>query len=93
MNCHKENNSDGDCSMKDQYNGIMIQDHAEQAGGEGDHDQRKHRYPLCTQLPAIHDGMDNAQQQEDHRCHFMNMDTGERNHNGYNEADKKHDVE
>ena len=39
MNRQEEYQSDGDAAMRDQDDGKLIQDHAEQAGSEGNDDQ------------------------------------------------------
>ena len=70
----------------------MVQDHPEQAGGEGDHNQSQQQPTLCTQFLPITKSMDDAQQQKQNRCHFMNMDTGKGYHDGHDEADQQCDV-
>ena len=93
MDCEEEYHGDRDTAVENQNNGKLIQDHAEQAGGEGEHNQSQQQPPLCAQFLAVYDGMDNAQQKKQQRCHFVNMDTEKRNHNGYNEAGKQCEVQ
>ena len=93
MDRQKEYECDRARAMQSQHNRKPIQDHAEQAGGEGKHDRPQQQPTLCSQLPAIHDGMDDAEQQKQDGCHFVNMDTGKREHNGHDEADKQCDIE
>ena len=72
MNRKEEHYGNGDCTVENQDDGELIQNHANQTGGEGGHDQRKQQPPLCTQPLSVHDDVDKAQQQEQDRCHFVN---------------------
>ena len=87
MNRQEEYQSDGDAAMKDQNDGELVQDHSEQAGGEGDHNQCMQQPSFCTQFLSVSNGMDDAQQQKQDRCQLMDMYTGQRYHDGYDEAD------
>ena len=71
----------------------MIQDHAEQACSEGNHNQCKQQPALCSQLLSVRNGMDDTQQQKDHRCQLVDMYTGQRDHNSNKEADQQCDVQ
>lgn len=93
MDRQEEHHSDGDAAVEDQNDGKLIQDHAKQAGGEGQQDQPQQQPAFRAQLPAVYNGMDDAEQQKQHGCHFVNVDTGEGHHNGYDEADKKCEIE
>ena len=93
MDRKEKYHSDGDAAVEDQDDGKLFQNHTDQAGGEGEHNQTQQQPPLCAQFLAVHNSMDDAEQQKQQRCHFMNMDTGEGNHDGYNEADKQREVQ
>ena len=62
MNRQEKDQCDGDAAMENQNDGELIQDHAEQAGGKRNHNQRKQQPPFCTQFPTVDYGMDNAEQ-------------------------------
>ena len=93
MDSHEENYDDGEGAMENQNNGKLIQDHAEQTGGEGDHDQRKQQPTFHAQFFPINNCVYDTQQQKQHRCHFMNMDAGKRDHDSHDETDQQCDVE
>ena len=64
MNCKEKYHGDGNTAVEDQDDGKLVQDHAKQTGGEGDHDQTQQQPPLCAQLFAVHNGMDDAEHQK-----------------------------
>ena len=70
----------------------MIQDHAEQAGGKRNHNQREQQPSFCTQFLSVRNGMDDAKKQKKNGRKFMDMYTGQRYHDGDKEADKQCDV-
>ena len=53
--------------MKLQDDSIPIQNHTKQTCSKGDHDGRQHQIPLRTQLLAIGNSMNKAQQQKQNR--------------------------
>ena len=73
----EEDQGDGDRAVEDEYHGELIQNHAEEAGGEGDNCQPQQQPMLCSQFLSVGNGMDDAEQQEDDGCQLMDMDTGE----------------
>ena len=93
VDCCKEYYCYGDASVKGKNNGKLIQNHAKQASGEGDHNQSQQQPTLYTQFLAVKNSVDDAQQKKQQRCHFVNMDTGERDHDGHNEVDKQCDIQ
>ena len=93
MNCQKKYQSDGKTAMENQDDGKLVQNHTKQAGGEGDHNQCKQQPSLCPQLLSVSNGMDDTQQQKDHRYQFVDMDAGQRDHNGDKKADQKRNVQ
>ena len=93
MNRQEEYQSDGDAAMKDQNDGELVQDHSEQAGGEGDHNQCKQQPSFCTQFLSVSNGMDNAQQQKQDRCQLVDMHTGQRHHASNDKTDEKRDIQ
>lgn len=93
MNCKEEHKCDGNGTVKGKNNGKLIQNHAKQAGSERDHNQSQQQPTLCTQFLAVKNSVDDAQQKEQQRCHFVNMDTGKRDHDGHDEVDKQCDIQ
>ena len=93
MDRQEEYQGDGDAAMENQNNGELIQDHAEETGSKRNDDQPQQQPALCSQLLSVRNGMDDTQQQKDHRCQFMDMDAGQRYHDGDKEADQQCDVQ
>ena len=93
MNCKEEYQSDGKTAMENQNDGELIQDHAEQACGKGNHNQCKQQQAFCTQFLSVDNGVDNAEQQKQDRCQLMDMNAGQRHHDGYEEADQQSDIQ
>jgi len=71
----------------------MIQDHAEQAGGKRNHNQREQQPSFCTQFLSVDDGMDDAEQQKKNGYQLVDMYTGQRYHDGNKEADQQGNVQ
>ena len=61
VNCQEEHHGDGNHPMQDQNDGVLVQDHAEQAGGEGKDNQSQQKVSLRVQLFAADYGMDGAE--------------------------------
>ena len=76
MDRQEEYQGDGDAAMENQDDGKLVQNHTKQAGGEGDHNQCKQQQSFCTQFLSVRNGMDDTQQQKDHRCQLMDMNAG-----------------
>lgn len=74
--------------MKDQNNRVLIHNHSKETGSKGHDDQSQQKMFLCTQLFAVNDGVDDAEQKEYDRCHFVYMDTGQGHHDGEDKADQ-----
>ena len=79
--------------MENQDNGELIEDHAEQAGSKGNHNQCKQQPSFRSQFLSVSNGMDDAQQQKQDRYQLMDMYTGQRDHNSNKEADQQCDVQ
>ena len=62
MNCQEEYQGDGDAAMQDQNNRMLVQNHAEQACSEGNHNQCKQQQAFCTQFLSVDNGVDDADQ-------------------------------
>ena len=93
MDRYKEHHGDGNAAVKDKDNRELIQNHTKQAGGEGNHNQRKQQQALCAQLFAVDNGMDDAQQQKKDGSHLVSVHTGQRHHNRHNETDQQCEIE
>ena len=87
MNRQKKYQGDGKAAMKNQNDGKLVEYHTEQATGKGYNDQTQQQPTLCTQFPAVDNRMDDAQQKEEYRCQLMDMNSGQRYHDGDKEAD------
>jgi len=93
MDRQEEYQGDGKTAMENQDDGELIEDHAEQSGSEGNHSQCKQQPSLCPQLLSVDDGMDDTQQQKDHRYQFVDMDAGQRDHNGDKKANQQGNIQ
>ena len=93
VNCQEEHHSNRNHPMQDQNDGVLVQDHAEQAGGEGKDNQRQQKVSLRVQLfPADH-GMDGAEKQEKNGCQLVEMDAGQGNQESDDETDQQSDIQ
>ena len=88
VDCQKEDQRNGNHTVENEYNGELIQNHTEEAGGEGKQDQSKQKPTLHTQLLSVSNGMDDVKQQENHRCQLMDIYTGEGNHDRHNKTNE-----
>lgn len=93
MDRQKENQRNGNHTMQDQYNGNVIENHAEESAGKRDQNQSQQKPALRTQFLSVSNGMDDAQQQEKDGCQLVHMDPGQRNQNGHDEADQQSKVQ
>ena len=88
VNCQEEYHCDGNNPVEDQNEGELIQNQSEQACGKGNNDQTQQQPTFHSQLPAVGDGMDDAQQQEKDGGQLVNMDSGQGHHDRNNKAGK-----
>ena len=93
MDRQEKYQSDGKTAMENQNDWKLIQNHAKQAGSEGNHNQREQQPSFCSQFPAVGNGMDDTQQQKDHRYQFVDMDAGQRHHASNDKTDEKRDIQ
>ena len=87
MDRQEEYQGDGDAAMENQDDGKLVQNHTKQTCCEGNYNQCKQQPSFRSQFLSVDDGMDDAQQQKQDRCQFMDMYTGQRYHDGDKEAD------
>ena len=57
----EENQCDGNHTVEDQYNGVLIQNHTEESTDKGNQDQPQQKPALRTQFLSVGNGMDDAE--------------------------------
>ena len=93
MDCQKENQCNRNHAVENQYHGVLIQNHTEESTGKGNQDHAQQKPAPYAQFLSVSNGMDDAQQQKNDGCKLVNMDTGQRNQNGHDEADQQGKVQ
>ena len=64
VNREEEYQGDGDTAMQDQNNRMLVQNHAEQACSEGNHNQCKQQQSFYTQFLSVDNCVNDAEQQK-----------------------------